>query len=71
MDQCRQPGDDGLQDLCCSSLLQIDIICQLPTDLLYDGQEKGVVVAFEESVEDRVDDQVRSQLELGEVSERR
>ena len=71
MDQCRQPGDDGLQDLCCSSLLQIDILCQLPTDLLYDGQEESVVVTFEESVEDRVDDQVRSQLELGRVSERR
>ena len=69
MDHGHQLGYDGLHNLGCCSNLQINILGQVTTDLLQDGQEESVVVAFKESIQDRVDDQVRSQLRLGEVSQ--
>ena len=69
MNQFDQLGYDGLHNLGYSTILQINIVRQVTTDLLQDGQEESVVLAFKESIQDRVDDQVRSQLKLGEVSQ--
>ena len=68
MNQFDHLGYDGLHNLGYSSILQINIVRQVTTDLLQDGQEESVVLAFKESVQDRVDDEVWSQLGLCEVS---
>ena len=68
MNQFDQLGYDGLHNLGYSTILQINIVRQVTTDLLQDGQEESVVLAFKESVEDRVDDEVGSQLGLYKVS---